>query len=390
MVETNTKRPVLQDIAAAVLNLLTTISSLLFILKSRYQNSMLIASFLNKREPYWKKRFKQNHERRTRRKERKTWYVKGRTDKWWQNMVSGILSRESWKKNFRMSRDKFEQLVNELNPWISPDPNSPNKRAISSMKKVDICLYYLKDTGSLSMTANTFGVHTSTASKIIREVCSAITHKLGPKYVKLLQTEDEMIEKAAEFVSKYGMHQAFGCIDGTHIPILRPFEYSQDYFCYKQYFSLNVQAVCDFKGTFMDVDCRWPGSVHDAKVFANSQIGVKLRNHAMPITEQVIVPGRGKVPNYLIGDPAYPLTPYCMREFEKCTKDSEVIFNTMLRSTRNPVECAFGRLKARWSVLTKKIDLALEYLPIVIYACFVLHNYCESRKCVIDAELVKW
>ena len=139
----------------------------------------------------------------------------------------------------------------------------------------------------------------------------------------------------------------------------------------------------------MDVDCRWPGSVHDAKVFANSQIGVKLRNHAMPITEQVIVPGRGKVPNYLIGDPAYPLTPYCMREFEKCTKDSEVIFNTMLRSARNPVECAFGRLKARWSVLTKKIDLALEYLPIVIYACFVLQNYCESKKCVIDPELVK-
>ena len=148
-------------------------------------------------------------------------------------MVSGILPEESWKKNFRMSRDKFNQLVNE---WISPDPKSPNKRAISSMKKVAICLYYLKDTGSLSMTVNTFGVHTSTASKVIREVCSAITHKLGPKYVKLPQSEDEMVEKAAEFLSKYGMHQAFGCIDGTHVPILRPVEHSQDYFSYKQYF----------------------------------------------------------------------------------------------------------------------------------------------------------
>ena len=77
MVETNTKRPVLQDIAAAVLNLLTAISSLLFILKSRYQNSMLISSFLNKREPYWKKRFKQNHERRTRQKKEKPGTLKG-------------------------------------------------------------------------------------------------------------------------------------------------------------------------------------------------------------------------------------------------------------------------------------------------------------------------
>ena len=60
-----------------------------------------------------------------------------------------------------------------------------------------------------------------------------------------------MMEKAAEFAPKYGMHhQAFGCIDGKHIPILRPFEYSQDYSARKQYFPLNVQAVCDFKGTF--------------------------------------------------------------------------------------------------------------------------------------------
>ena len=46
-------------------------------------------------------------------------------------------------------------------------------------------------------------------------------------------------------------------------------------------------------------------------------------------------------------------------------------------------------VKARWSFLTKKVDLALESVPTVIYACFVLHNYCELNKCVIDPELVK-
>ena len=35
----------------------------------------------------------------------------------------------------------------------------------------------------------------------------------------------------------------------------------------------------------------------------------------------------------------------------------EVIFNSMLRSARNQVECAFGRLKARWAILTRKIDV---------------------------------
>lgn len=380
----------LLSLAGAAINLLHTISNFLFIVKSRFQYNLLLATNLTQRESYWKKRVKERARRKANRKRRSTWYVKGRTDKWWDNMISGRLPEDNWKKNFRLSRQQFEQLENELNPYIAPNPTSPNHRALTSMKKLGITLYYLKDTGSLSMTANAFGISICTVSKVIREVCSAITYKLGPKYVRLPQTEEEMIEKASEFLSKYGMQQAFGCIDGTHVPILRPIEHSQDYFCYKQYFSLNVQAVCDYKGMFMDIDCMWPGSVHDAKVFSNSSIGTKLRNEEMPITYHEIVPGRSKVPNYLIGDPAYPLTAYCMKEYEKCSCNSEVLFNSMLRSARNPVECAFGRLKARWSILTKKIDLALDFVPTAIYACFVLHNYCELNKCAIDPELVKF
>ena len=79
-----------------------------------------------------------------------------------------------------------------------------------------------------------------------------------------------MTEKASEFEVKYGIHQDFGCRDGTHVAIIRPVE--PDFFCNKQFFSINVKAVCDFCGLFMDVDCCWSGSVYDAKVFANSSI----------------------------------------------------------------------------------------------------------------------
>ena len=50
--------------------------------------------------------------------------------------------------------------------------------------------------------------------------------------------------------------QTFGCIDGTHVPILHPIENSQDYYCYKMFFSLTVQAVCAYRGVFMDVEHR--------------------------------------------------------------------------------------------------------------------------------------
>lgn len=75
-----------------------------------------------------------------------------------------------------------------------------------------------------------------------------------------------MIDKIAEFETKFGMAQAFGCIDGTYIPIVWSCEHSHDYFCYKQFHSLSVQALCDYKGAYMDNECTWLGSVHDVKV----------------------------------------------------------------------------------------------------------------------------
>ena len=61
----------------------------------------------------------------------------------------------------------------------------------------------------------------------------------------------------------------------------------------------------------------------------------------------------------------------------------------MLRSVRNPIECAFGRLKAQWLILIRKMDLSLNILPIVIYACFTLHNVCEQHKAYVDHEQVQ-
>jgi hypothetical protein len=63
-----------------------------------------------------------------------------------------------------------------------------------------------------------------------------------------------------------------------------------------------------------------------------------------------------------------------MKEYATCASNEEVIFNTLLRAARNPIECAFGRLKARWSVLTKKVDLKIGSVPVVVYACCVLHT----------------
>ena len=50
-------------------------------------------------------------------------------------MIDGRCLPEDWKKNFRMSNDSFMKLVDELRPFISPNPRSP-RPGISAEKKV--------------------------------------------------------------------------------------------------------------------------------------------------------------------------------------------------------------------------------------------------------------
>ena len=49
-------------------------------------------------------------------------------------------------------------------------------------------------------------------------------------------------------------------------------------------------------------------------MFANSAIGKNLGDNLLPITHSTPFPGQDPIPDYLIGEPAYPLTPYSMKE----------------------------------------------------------------------------
>ena len=74
------------------------------------------------------------------------------------------------------------------------------------------------------------------------------------------------------------MRQAFGFIDRIHIPILKPRESSQDFNC-----KGSNSVTVDFRDMFIDIDCRWPGSLN-TKVFANSKFNTKMIDNKSPAT----------------------------------------------------------------------------------------------------------
>lgn len=86
----------------------------------------------------------------------------------------------------------------------------------------------------------------------------------------------DQLDNIGQGFAHLAQHDAFskavGAIDGCHICIKPPNTHKEDYFNYKQFHSIQMQAICDDTGRFINVFIGYPGSVHDTRIFKNSPI----------------------------------------------------------------------------------------------------------------------
>ena len=124
-------------------------------------------------------------------------------------------------------------------------------------------------------------------------------------------------------------------MDDIHLEIKLTEEKSRrrSYWCWKQFYSIHLQAVATYDLRFLDVFAGWPGRSHDARVFANNPLfhtlPDRLRRNA----------GRLIDTYHIVADSAFPLSPQVITPFKRIRhqdlNDVERRFNRNLSSKRN-------------------------------------------------------
>uniref|UniRef100_A0A8C8SK72 DDE Tnp4 domain-containing protein n=1 Tax=Pelusios castaneus TaxID=367368 RepID=A0A8C8SK72_9SAUR len=291
---------------------------------------------------------------------------------WWDRIVLQLWDDEQWLQNFRMRKATFMELCRELAPALH-HKDTQMRSAITVEKRVAIALWKLATPDCYRSVANQFGVGRSTVGVALSQVCRAINCLLLRRTVTLGN-----VRKIIEGFQDLGFPNCGGALDGTHIPILAPDHLAREYINQKGYFSMVLQALVDHRGRFTDINAGWSGKVHDARIFRNSGLFRRLQSGTFFPDEKLTVQGV-EMPVVILGDPAYPLMPWLMKPFTGKLDPAKEHFNYRLSRCRMVVECAFGRLKARWRSLYGRLDLHEDNIPVVISACCVLHNICENR-----------
>ena len=288
-------------------------------------------------------------------------------------------------------------MCDDLRPRF-PDQARSVQEPLQLDHRVAIAEYWIASSAEYSTIANLFGVGKSTVHKCIHDVCTAMAENILDKYVKL-PADDDLQHVIDGFDNTWGFPNCAGAVDGTHIQIITPESARGEYVNRKGWYSIILQAVRDHNYIIIDMNVGWPGRVHDARVFGNSELGKReliallnlsswclmmverlflavprgcLRfvivvfpdhthllllyykgetNDLLPQkTKKLVCPGKEiAMPIVLLGGAAYPLKTCLLKPYTNRANltAAQRVFNYRLSRARIAIESTFGRLKGR-------------------------------------------
>ncbi|XP_042306734.1 protein ANTAGONIST OF LIKE HETEROCHROMATIN PROTEIN 1-like [Sceloporus undulatus] len=301
------------------------------------------------------------------------------TQDWWERVVLETWDPDQWLQNFRMTKDTFLELCEELRPELHRQTTSM-RAPLSVEKRVGIGLWKLATTECYRSVADRFGVGRSTVGEVFIEVCLAIEKLLLKKMVALKEPEEVMAGFA-----EMGFPNCVGIMDRTHIPILCTVRKGTS-ISQKGFFPMLLQGTMDHKGRFINIELSWCGKDGNASFFRNLMLYDAMDQGSFVPGNPTVTIDDVAIPPLILGDVFCPLKKWLMTPFTDNLDPSKELFNSRLNDCKKVAELAFGRLKGRWKCLATRLEVAEENIIPVVVGCVVLHNLCESRGHVLVDE----
>ena len=132
-----------------------------------------------------------------------------------------------------MNRETFTTLCNKLGPHLRKQVT--RSRGPIATDEQEQTIWRLATNIKYRTIAAMFGVGISTVCTIVLQTTHVITEHLLPRYV-CIPNEERLKEIIKDFENLWGLPQAVGTIDGSHIPILKPTDSLSDSFNRKGYY----------------------------------------------------------------------------------------------------------------------------------------------------------
>jgi len=283
-----------------------------------------------------------------------------------------------------MTFESFSTLHNKLEAGINrslqkrsngsktpPVPNGP----ISTKVRLACALRYFAG-GSPYDIMIKYGISHSEVFTSIWCVVEAV-NRLKEFFIMYPQEHGKQREIAAGFeaASQAGFNNRGGAIDGVLIWIHKPTPSEaqrsgvgqKKFFCgRKGKFGLNCQAVTDCHGRFLEISITYGGATSDCLAFEGSGLYARLE-------EGLLIDGF-----CLFGDNAYINSSYMATPYKNVSTGSRDHYNYYHSQLRIRVECSFGMLTQRWSILRAPIPLgtSIPRTIALVNALAKLHNFC--------------
>ncbi|EJK63010.1 hypothetical protein THAOC_16359 [Thalassiosira oceanica] len=314
----------------------------------------------------------------------------------WSELLDGISDRV-FRRKYRMSKGQFQLLCQRIREKVGDEDFRPGKNQSNCLCgeiRLAIGLRLLAGGSYLDLIGRAYGVESPQSiynyfHKVIEWINNTFDFPLVGLLQGLRRKDRRAIARLKEISSEFASDSDFcftGCIgamDGLAVRIGCPSQAEiadpTCFFCRKNFFALNVQAICDRKKRILWISPGHAGSTHDSTAWQDTKLFDLLEEMEAELE---------KAGFFLVGDSAYPLSAYLQVPYPDAKPvTAEDAFNFWLSNSRIHIECAFGEIIMRFGLFWRALRFPLAKCLDIVKAAALLHNFLvDCREDTADDE----